>query len=38
MYTSCKIVDDKIQFEYRVLEGKIEKSYGIQVAKMLEFP
>ena len=38
MYTSCKINEDKLEFEYRVFEGKVEKSYGIQVAKMLSFP
>lgn len=27
-----------MEFEYRVYKGKVEKSYGIQVARMLKFP
>lgn len=38
MYTSCSIDGDQLKLEYKVVSGKIEKSYGIEVAKMLKFP
>lgn len=38
MHTSCKITQDKLQMEYKVLPGKMENSFGIEVTKMLNFP
>ncbi len=39
MYTACKVNHgNNLEFQYRVFKGKVEKSYGIQVARMLNFP
>ena len=38
MHTSCKITQEKLELEYRVLPGKMENSFGIEVTKMLNFP
>lgn len=38
MYTSCRFEGDQLHLEYKVVEGKMEKSYGLEVAKMLKFP
>ena len=38
MFTSCRFEADQLMLEYKVVEGKMEKSYGIEVAKMLKFP
>ena len=29
MFTSCKIEQDELKLEYKVIEGKMEQSYGI---------
>jgi DNA mismatch repair ATPase MutS len=38
MFTTCKIEAGKLMLEYKVEDGKMEKSYGIEVMKMLAFP
>ena len=38
MYTSCRFENNKLKLEYKVLEGRMKESYGIEIAKMLNFP
>eukprot|EP00178_Gracilaria_changii_P010180 TRINITY_DN29666_c0_g1_i1.p1 TRINITY_DN29666_c0_g1~~TRINITY_DN29666_c0_g1_i1.p1 ORF type:complete len:127 (+),score=13.25 TRINITY_DN29666_c0_g1_i1:187-567(+) len=38
MYTACRVEEDKLMLEYKVEEGQMEKSYGIEVMKMLNYP
>ena len=38
MFTSCKVSNDELILEYKVVNGKVEKSFGIEVAKMIKFP
>jgi len=38
MFTTCRVEEDRLMLEYKVEEGKMEKSYGIEVMKMLNFP
>jgi DNA mismatch repair ATPase MutS len=38
MYTTCRIENGELELEYKVEEGKMQKSYGIEVMKMLRFP
>lgn len=38
MYTECIVDNDKMTLEYKVVKGAINKSFGIQVAKMVKFP
>lgn len=38
MYTCCKVENGELKLEYKVEEGKMQKSYGIEVMKILKFP
>ena len=38
MYTTCHIESGSLKLEYKVEEVKMQKSYGIEVMKILEFP
>lgn len=38
MFTTCRVQEDQLFLEYKVEEGKMGKSYGIEVMKMLKFP
>lgn len=38
MYTACQFLNNKLNLEYRVMHGKMLKSYGLEVARMLNFP
>ncbi len=38
VHASASIVDDKLTFLYRIKEGKSNKSYGINVAKLAKLP
>lgn len=38
MFTSCRVDQGQLILEYKVQEGEMQKSYGIEVMKMLKFP
>lgn len=37
MYTTCRVENDQLVLEYKVEQGKMQKSYGIEVMKILKF-
>ena len=38
MFTTCRVENGSLMLEYKVEEGKMQKSYGIEVMKILSFP
>ena len=38
MFTACKVENGSLVLEYKVEEGKMQKSYGIEVMRILSFP
>jgi len=36
--TLCQVVDNNLKMEYKIIEGPTNKSYGINIMKMLKFP
>lgn len=38
MFTTCRVENGSLMLEYKVEEGKMQKSYGIEVMRMLNFP
>ena len=38
MFTTCRVENGFLMLEYKVEEGKMQKSYGIEVMKILKFP
>jgi DNA mismatch repair ATPase MutS len=38
MFTTCRVENGALMLEYKVEEGKMQKSYGIEVMKILNFP
>ncbi len=38
MYTTCRVENGMLMLEYKVQQGKMQKSYGIEVMKILKFP
>jgi DNA mismatch repair ATPase MutS len=37
MFTTCRVENGELKLEYKVEEGKMQKSYGIEVMKILKF-
>ena len=38
MFTTCRVENGFLMLEHKVEEGKMQKSYGIEVMKILKFP
>lgn len=37
-HTACRILDGQINLEFKIKDGGIEESFGVEVTKLLQFP